>query len=180
MTESPSDADEGDAFDSASHGGEGGRRVPFEDLARDVEERRRASDRVDTFDRLDTDEVGSDGVDADQVWEDLSTETESPSTPADADAEPTPVDAESDGGEEYLVPKRSFCQQCEFFSAPPAVDCTHAGTEIVGIADSERFRVRNCPLVGDDARVGAERSPPTDSETAVDSADGAGGPSDRH
>ncbi len=165
MTERPSD--DGESVNGSEESDEFGtdRRDPLEDLARDIEGRKRASERVDMFDRLDTGDV--DDIDADRVWDDLSTEPDS--VDETEDVGPTPVD--SDGGDEYLVPKRSFCQQCEFFSAPPQVRCAHAGTEIVGIADTERFRVRNCPLVDDDALVGAERSLTAESDPVDSVAD---------
>jgi hypothetical protein len=48
---------------------------------------------------------------------------------------------------ERVVDKRSYCQQCPHFTAPPETACTHEGTEIVESVDFSRFRVRNCPMV---------------------------------
>ena len=53
------------------------------------------------------------------------------------------------GGREYVVPKTRYCQSCPHFGDPPALSCTHEGTDIVAVVDGERFRVRNCPMVDD-------------------------------
>ncbi|WP_096394970.1 hypothetical protein [Halorubrum trapanicum] len=50
-------------------------------------------------------------------------------------------------GDERVVDKRSYCQRCPHFAAPPETACTHEGTEIVESVDFSRFRVRNCPMV---------------------------------
>jgi len=50
-------------------------------------------------------------------------------------------------GEEAVVPKRSYCERCEFFSSPPTARCTNPGTEIVELVDVESFRVVDCPVV---------------------------------
>ncbi|TKX54660.1 hypothetical protein EXE42_07400, partial [Halorubrum sp. SP3] len=50
-------------------------------------------------------------------------------------------------GDERVVDKRSYCQQCPHFTAPPETACTHEGTDIVESVDFSRFRVRNCPMV---------------------------------
>ncbi|MFW6434855.1 MAG: hypothetical protein ACOCY1_00595 [Halovenus sp.] len=45
------------------------------------------------------------------------------------------------------VSKHSYCEQCEYFSEPPEVHCTHEGTEIVEFLDMETVRVVDCPVV---------------------------------
>ena len=50
---------------------------------------------------------------------------------------------------EHVVPKDTYCQSCPYLDGPPALACTHKGTEIVEVVDNERFRVRNCPMVED-------------------------------
>ena len=60
-------------------------------------------------------------------------------------------------GDERVVDKRSYCQRCPHFAAPPETACTHDGTEIVESVDFSRFRVRNCPMVdADDPSFGGE------------------------
>jgi len=53
------------------------------------------------------------------------------------------------GATEHVVPKDKYCQSCPYLDDPPELVCTHEGTEIVEVVDSERFRVRNCPMVED-------------------------------
>ena len=53
-------------------------------------------------------------------------------------------------GDERVVDKRSYCQRCPHFSAPPETACTHEGTEIVESVDFSRFRVRDCPMIDAD------------------------------
>lgn len=70
---------------------------------------------------------------------------------SDFDAEPdSGFDTRSgsaDEPRETTVAKDSHCESCYFFTSPPEVGCTYDGSEIVEIVDSERFRVRNCPVV---------------------------------
>lgn len=49
--------------------------------------------------------------------------------------------------EEQVVPKASYCEKCEHFSAPPQTACTHPGTEIRALVDMDHFTVVNCPVV---------------------------------
>ncbi|ERH13095.1 MAG: hypothetical protein J07HB67_02129 [halophilic archaeon J07HB67] len=51
---------------------------------------------------------------------------------------------------EHVVDKRQYCQQCPYLSTPPAVACSHDGTEILEVTDADHFRVRACPMIGED------------------------------
>ena len=51
------------------------------------------------------------------------------------------------GHDEQVVPKRSYCEKCEHFAAPPETACEHPGTEIRELVDMEHFRVSRCPVV---------------------------------
>jgi len=82
-------------------------------------------------------EMEVEGVDPDDVWERLAS--------AEAGGAVTP-EAERTYAE---VSKHSYCEQCEFFSEPPEVDCSHEGTEIVEFLDMERVRVVDCPVVAE-------------------------------
>ncbi|MDV7349155.1 hypothetical protein R3751_05090 [Halorubrum distributum] len=99
--------------------------------------------------------MGSGDVGEEDVWEALD---EGTSVGADA----TEFDDAAEGGavgdlgqtpgpgttgDERVVDKRSYCQRCPHFTAPPETACTHEGTEIVESVDFSRFRVRNCPMV---------------------------------
>jgi hypothetical protein len=149
MTEEPvgdGDGDRGDdgAVDDA----------PLEDLARAVRGRRedresRAREggddppEDDLFEPVDVGEV-----DDEAVWESLETETE----PDDR----VGLGAETERGadpNEHVVPKRDFCQRCPHLADPPETACTHQGTTIVEAVDTDRFRVRNCPVAEDDEAV---------------------------
>ncbi len=47
------------------------------------------------------------------------------------------------------VSKHSYCEQCEFFSSPPDIHCSHEGTEILEFTDMEQVRVVDCPVVAE-------------------------------
>ncbi|MEF8785228.1 MAG: hypothetical protein V5A45_04790 [Haloarculaceae archaeon] len=47
------------------------------------------------------------------------------------------------------VSKHSYCEQCEFFSDPPDVHCSHDGTEILEFLDQTTVRVVDCPVVAE-------------------------------
>ncbi|WP_435097360.1 hypothetical protein [Halorubrum sp. N11] len=59
---------------------------------------------------------------------------------------------------ERVISKRTYCQQCPHFSAPPEVACGHEGTTILEAVGFDEFRVRNCPMVdADDPTLDAAR-----------------------
>lgn len=113
--------DEGDG-DSDGAGGESG----------DALGERTPADGTDPFERMD---AGAD-PDADASWEELVSSDE----PDDGTVDPTTVG-------ETVVPKRQYCQDCEYFTAPPEVACTHADGRILEAVDIDHFRVWNCPVV---------------------------------
>jgi len=97
-------------------------------------------------------EVETTELDDGDVWAEL----EESATGGAAEPEPGPaLDAGSDAREgadaatsgETVVRKRAYCEQCEYFSEPPEVSCTYPDGEIVELVDTERFKVRNCPIV---------------------------------
>ncbi|KAB1187976.1 MULTISPECIES: hypothetical protein [Haloferax] len=119
--------------------------VPLSDLAGRVAERRSRSAATKT----DSDElfesVRVEELDSDDVWTSLvDSGDDDASVGAGADAEP--VDA-TDSVLDHIVPKATFCQRCEHFAGPPELGCSHDGTAIVEVVDTEHFRVRNCPMV---------------------------------
>lgn len=112
--------------------------APLSSLASSVEERRgRSADEPD--DELFREESVPE-IDADVVWDRLE----------DDDPPELPDDAERDV---RVVEKRSYCEQCPFFSEPPEVSCTHDGTEILELVDMDHFRVVDCPKVREDERL---------------------------
>lgn len=129
---SEGDGDEAEAETTTATGGAD----PFEELEEFTE------DGTDPFEELAQEEAftqpGSE-VDEDAVWEQVTGESE------EADVE--------DVGDD-VVHKEKFCQRCEHFSAPPETACTHEGTEIAELVDSNHFRVVNCPVVARRREVG--------------------------
>lgn len=119
----------------------------------------------DPFDELDAMadvEVGSDpfegGVLAGDEFDEVDVETLS------EDAVWAQFGADDDDGDgvavtndvenEMVVPKRSYCEQCEFFADPPDVACDHPGTTIAELVDMTHFRVTDCPVVAQRKEVG--------------------------
>ena len=128
-----------------SRTGSGGRDGPVDDDARaggavDVDGDGDA-DRDDPFESVKTP-----AVDAESVWETLASATVDSAAVCGGVGDPEAVEA-SAAGDEHVVPKRTYCQQCPHFSAPPEVACGHEDTAVVEVVDADRFRVRNCPVV---------------------------------
>ena len=131
-------------------------REPLADLTERINRRRQRGEADAQFeDAFETVEVGE--MDTDAVWDQLSSET----------AEPA-VDPESDGDDRHptretreirVIKKRTYCQGCEHFATPPEVGCTHEGTEILELVDSDHFRVADCPIIAEAERLAGERSP---------------------
>lgn len=129
---------------------------PFADLDADSGD---ATDEGDPFESMDVGDVGEE-----DVWEALDEETSVGGGAAEFDAgvagggEAGDAATQSGGpgprgaaaGDERVIDKRSYCQQCPHFSEPPETACTHEGTEIVESVDFSRFRVRNCPIADAD------------------------------
>lgn len=72
----------------------------------------------------------------DSVWENLSASTTG-----------EPVTEERGSRRVSDVPKHQFCEQCEHFTGPPEIACTHEGTDITEFLDMETVRVVDCPVV---------------------------------
>lgn len=136
---------------------------PLSDLADRVRDRHRA-EPGDTAGTAPGDrELDPDGlfreqpvteIDAGKLWESIDSDW------------PYEADARSAGDEaEHVVPKRWYCEQCEYFATPPAAHCTHPGTSIVEFVDTDHVRVRNCPVVVERQALGEFRGedPPSTS-----------------
>ena len=149
--------------------------APLSDLAREMRERRRRhrgreraesgegdgpadgdaavggdgdgdADRDGLFESVETPDVA-----AESVWETLAADADVAAPPArggGAESDPEAVGASAEG-DEHVVPKRAYCQQCPHFSAPPEVACGREDTAIVEVVDADRFRVRDCPVARD-------------------------------
>ncbi|WP_340098202.1 hypothetical protein [Salinibaculum salinum] len=86
----------------------------------------------DVFEQMDVAEL-----DPDEVWASISEAEEEGSVTQRKER----VYAE--------VSKHSYCEQCEFFSDPPDVRCSHDGTEIMEFLDQTTVRVVDCPVVAE-------------------------------
>ena len=113
---------------------------PFAELEADDAEP--GTDPDDPFERMEVDEVDIDGV-----WDALDAASEA------AAAEPEsaePAEPESAEPTEHVVNKRTYCQRCPHFAAPPDTACTHEEATIVEALGFDEFRVRDCPMVTED------------------------------
>ena len=95
-------------------------------------------------------------IDEDALWSSLESGGETGAGTGDPAEAPVGVDprsgvesVETPGSDvrEHVVPKDTYCQSCPYLDDPPSLACTHEGTDIVEVVDSERFRVRDCPMV---------------------------------
>jgi len=82
-------------------------------------------------------ERGVGEVDTEQVWQQLT------------DAKSRGSVTEKKGRTYAEVSKHSYCEQCEYFSEPPDIECSNDGTEIVEFLDMETVRVVDCPVVAE-------------------------------
>lgn len=145
MTDDPDRAAEADGDGRPDEDGPAGGEDPFDSLP--------AVDGEDPFERLDDGAAPGERMPADAAdpfeevdvgetdeaaWEELVSPPD-PTDPADG-VDPTTVG-------ETVVPKRGYCQGCEYLAAPPDVACTHTDGEILEAVDLDHFRVRNCPVV---------------------------------
>ena len=148
--EQPEDARENDERDdnrwSADERDES---PPLSDLAGRVAERRASSggDTADTDELFESVRVSE--LDSEDVWTSLVEDDADADDDVGVGGEAEPVGV-ADGVSDHVVPKAEFCQRCEHFDAPPSLGCSHEGTAIVEVVDTEHFRVRNCPMVEDD------------------------------
>lgn len=119
---------------------------PLSDLARRVERRRAERSAADAADDAPAtspfESMAVESVDPETLWAALADDD-----PAAGITDRAEAVGGASGGLEHVVPKRTFCQACPHFAAPPAFACTRAGTELVEVVDPDRFRVRNCPVV---------------------------------
>jgi hypothetical protein len=123
--------------------------APLSDLARRVGERR-TSRSTDADDRFDEVRVGE--VDEETLWASLADPDAADAAHVGANATAERVHEDIPGYDDHVVPKDAFCGRCPHLAPPPELACEHEGTEIVEVVDSERFLVRNCPMIDADDR----------------------------
>lgn len=137
------DAEPGDALpDEAADGAD-----PFADLGDGP------ADPEDVFDRLgepvDGDpftEMDVDALPEEEAWDDADGVAGGSGVVPEIQ-EPAPEVGVRTREKEAIVAKRCYCESCEYFSEPPDVSCTHAGTEIRQLVDVDHFKVHACPVV---------------------------------
>ncbi|NEU55815.1 hypothetical protein FXF75_03225 [Halorussus sp. MSC15.2] len=110
-------------------------------MASEVDERRReGTDETDAFESV---EVGA--LDGEELWDRLAEgETDGPAVAVPSDAADPAEPA--DDRDVRTIPKAT-CHGCPHFGDPPELACTHDGTEILAMPDTEHFRVADCPMV---------------------------------
>lgn len=57
------------------------------------------------------------------------------------------ADDEAPARDEVIVPKRRYCEGCQYFTEPPETACEHPGTDILELVDTDHFLVADCPVV---------------------------------
>lgn len=148
-------------FPSEDPDAEDPREGPMGDLAAEIDRRREEEgDDADLGDLFEESDV--EAVDREALWRQVAGEEAAELVDSDVDGSddgptvqsPTPEATEDPGDRaERVVEKRSYCQGCEHFSAPPEVHCSHEGTEILEAVDMEHFRVVDCPVVAEDEEL---------------------------
>ena len=144
--------DAGETGDDAPEGERASARDPFDDLGPATGES--DADLDEAFERMDVGDLAEE-----DVWESLDEDAADGFGPvgegggAASEADATGGSGGGFGargtGVERVVSKRTYCQQCPHFSAPPEVACDHEGTSILESVGFDEFRVRNCPMVDD-------------------------------
>lgn len=118
------------------------RSAPLSDLATGVRERETDQERDDEFDDLFS-EMDVADVDGEQAWRDLLAEQE---------GEPLAVGervADEEDRDVRVIENRT-CHNCQYFGEPPELHCTHEGTEIRRVVDTDHYEVVDCPMVVDE------------------------------
>lgn len=94
-------------------------------------------------------EMSADGTDGDEVWADVTDETDESSTGIVQESADSAEITAADAPDVAEVSKHDYCERCEFFSGPPEIHCTNEGTEILEFTDMNTVRVANCPIVAE-------------------------------
>ena len=121
------------------------REGPLADVASTVDERRRKTgDGGDAFESVNVGEL-----DGEKLWEQLAEGGDEPpiSVPAEATDGATDPTTETVIGDRDVrtIPKET-CHGCPHFGDPPELACTHEGTSILAMPDTDHFRVADCPI----------------------------------
>jgi hypothetical protein len=143
------------------------REGPLADVASEVDERRRKRDeRSDAFESVDVGEL-----DGEKLWERLAEDEDADDAAVTVPLEEaTPADEtelDDDGRDVRTIPKDT-CHSCPHFGDPPELACTHEGTDILAMPDSDHFRVADCPMVVEEEDVSAFGPEAEDGEEAAE------------
>ncbi|WP_225741254.1 hypothetical protein [Halorussus halophilus] len=139
--------EQGEGSDASDVGGARSSRArdgPLSGLADEVDERRQRQSDGSPFESFESVEVEE--LDGEKLWALL----------ADEDGETVGVAApreESEDDRDVRTIPKNTCHGCPHFADPPEVACTHEGTSILELVETERFRVADCPMVVDDDQV---------------------------
>jgi hypothetical protein len=122
------------------------REGPLADVASEVDERRRKRGDSDAFESVTVGEL-----DGEKLWEQLAAGDDGPTVAVPADEAPAAEWPDPDR-DVRTIPKDT-CHSCPHFGEPPELACTHEGTDILAMPDSEHFRVADCPMVADEESI---------------------------
>jgi hypothetical protein len=121
------------------------REGPLADVASKVDERRRKTgDGADAFESVDVGEL-----DGEKLWEQLAEGGDEPPisvAPEATDGATESATEPADDRDVRTIPKET-CHGCPHFGDPPELACTHEGTSILAMPDTDHFRVADCPIV---------------------------------
>jgi len=123
------------------------REGPLADVASEVDERRRRREESGDFESVDVGEL-----DGEKLWEQLAEGDDGPTVTVPPEEAPA---AEQDVDRDVRTIPKQTCHGCPHFGDPPELACTHEGTDILAMPDSEHFRVADCPMVVDEESIDA-------------------------
>ncbi|GAA0646730.1 hypothetical protein [Salarchaeum japonicum] len=118
------------------------RSAPLSELATGVREREASRESDQEFDELFS-EVDVGELDGEQAWRDLLAEEE---------GEPLAIGerVQTDEDRDVRVIENRTCHNCQYFGEPPELHCTHEGTDIRRVVDTDHYEVVDCPMVVDE------------------------------
>jgi hypothetical protein len=119
------------------------REGPLADVASEVDERRRRREESDNFESV---EVGE--LDGEKLWQQLAEGDDGPTVTVPPEEAP---EAEPDDDRDVRTIPKQTCHGCPHFGEPPELACTHEGTDILAMPDSDHFRVADCPMVDEES-----------------------------
>jgi hypothetical protein len=119
------------------------REGPLADVASEVDERRRRREESGDFESVDVGEL-----DGEKLWEQLAEGDDGPTVTVPPEEAPA---AEQDVDRDVRTIPKQTCHGCPHFGEPPELACTHEGTDILAMPDSDHFRVADCPMVDEES-----------------------------